>query len=451
MNQTRKRILLITYVFPPFAAVGVYRILKFCKYLGQFGFDPVVLTPENPSTMARDEGLLDLVPAGIPVHRTMLIEPFRGRPTAPGAAAESPSGKAVPASQAAAQPTPPSMVARLKRWVKRELTVPDGSVFWSWVGLWHGARAVRDENIDLILSSSPPQSIHLLGGRIARLTGKPHIVDFRDLWTQNTSYAEKNFPPRLAGRDRKYELKVLQRAAAVTVNTETFKSQLLQKNAFLSPDRVVVVNNGVDPDDFKPFLTRREPNEKFTMLYTGSLYGQHRNPEFFFAAVKTWLDAKATLREKVRLVFVGNWAAGFDGLPASYGLEKLVERTGWMPQREALRAPFAADLLLLFQGFDPVLSAAIPRTLYEYMITDKPILAFAPPGEIPDAIARYQAGVCLFDPAPEPIIAFLDRAYQGWLERRQLGSHWEPGLRPMPELETLGQVEKLANLCRKLI
>jgi hypothetical protein len=208
-----------------------------------------------------------------------------------------------------------------------------------------------------------------------------------------------------------------------------------------------VVNNGVDPSDFREFVANPSQNERFTMLYTGSLYGEHRNPEFFLKAIRGWLDRDESIADRIRIRFIGNWTPEHVGLIDRYDLGRVIQRDGWMPQRDALAATFAADLLLLFQGFDPVLSAAIPRKLFEYLITNKPILAFAPPGEIPRVVDRYEAGASLSNKAPEPIIEILSRNLASWEAGREQSEM--PMLRPMPELETRTQVEKLAALlCR---
>ncbi|PWB76156.1 hypothetical protein C3F09_00990 [candidate division GN15 bacterium] len=446
MEPRPKRLLIVTYVFPPFAAVGVYRILKFCKYLPEFGISPVILTPNNPNTMARDEGLMAQVPHYVPVHHTPTVEPFRWRPEV-----KSSGDTEVKQSLSAetGREAEPGLVSRFKQTVKQNLSIPDTSYFWRWSGLWTGLRAVKEEKVDLILSSSPPHSAHLLAAHVASRTHKPLIVDFRDLWTQNTSYAERKLSPALGRRDRRYELSVLRQAAGITVNTDTFKAQLMENNSFLRSDQIDVVTNGFDPDDFKEFVASGTGENRFTLLYTGSLYGGHRNPEFFFTAVRMWMNQRPEVAGQIRLLFIGNWAPEHAGLIERHGLGEVIVKRDWMPQREALKETFAADLLLLFQGFDPALAAAIPRKLYEYMITNKPIMAFAPPGEIPDLITQYDCGVSFSSPEAEPIIAFLDEAFNTWKHRRETGQTTH-ALRSMPALETRQQVRRLADMCHRL-
>jgi glycosyltransferase involved in cell wall biosynthesis len=447
MDRANKKILIVTYVFPPFAAVGVYRILKFCKYLGRFGITPLILTPENPRTLARDESLLKQVHEGIIICRTQLNDIFHRKQIKRNRVVVATPSSA--SSNASPKAPPFSLLSSLRRKIGLFFSIPDRGYFWIRSGLKPGIELVRKEDIDLILSSSPPQSVHILASRIAARTARPHIVDFRDLWTQNTSYDERNLPLCMRRRDRRMEKTVLRRAAGITVNTATFKKQLLEKNRFLSDDRIEVVTNGVDPDDFKDLIEWRKGNNKFTMLYTGSLYGRHRNPGFFLAAIRKWIDEKKNVASRIRIMFVGNWTAEYSGLIDEYQLNDIVEKKEWLRQRDVLIETLSADLLLLFQGFDPALKAAVPRKLYEYMITGLPILAFAPPGEIPDLINRHQCGLSLPDRSPEPIVQFLDNTYNDW-NRSISEKKPAPTLRSMPELETAAQVEKLAGLCHRV-
>ena len=444
-TKPRKKILLVTYVFPPYAAVGVYRILKFCKFLPEFGYDPVILTPKDPNVLGLDDGLMDQVDEKIPVYRTPSWEPFRAK-------REQPASSSVPSSSSEAGGSKrPNPLAPLKQLIKANLSVPDTSLLWGLSGFNMGRAAINDEGVDIVLSSSPPQSVHLLGHRLARSTGRPLIADFRDLWTQNTSYRERNLPGYLHRRNRSFEQKVLRESSGLSVNTETFKQQLLGNNPFLDPDQVMVVNNGVDPDDFREMLNSSSPNERFTILYTGSLYGDHRNPEFFFQALRQWLDRNPEIGEHINVKFIGNWTDKHHGIIERFKLGSVVEKLGWMPQRKVLAETFAADLLLLIQGFDPVLSAALPRKLYEYMITNKPVLAFAPAGEIPEVMQRYNCGVCLSSADPNPIIESLDAQFRTWQAAREVAGVDTVGLREMPDLETMGQVEKLAQFCDRII
>ena len=358
MNNDKKKILIITYVWPPFAAVGVYRILKFCKYLRDFGIEPVIYSATNPNTMSRDENLKRQIPNGIRVYRSFSPEPFRWRQSKSNSApkAKSETGKA---GNSETINKKPSVLSRIKKSIRMHLTLPDNVYFWSWSGIGKGIKAVRDENIKLILSSAPPQSVHILGSRISRSTGVSHLADFRDLWTQNAKIAERKLPSYLERKNRNLELSVLKHASGVTVNTDSFKNQILAKNDFLDKDMIEVITNGVDPDDFNNIPRKSNFNDRFTIVYTGSLYRQ-RDPEFFFNALQAWLDRRPEIKEKVRAEFIGNWATEHESMLDKYNLDGTVERKGWMPQQEAIEATFQADLLLLIQGFDPDFAAAMP-------------------------------------------------------------------------------------------
>lgn len=446
MNNKKIKIMILTYVWPPFAAVGAYRIIKFCKYLGDFGIEPVIFTPKNPNTMSKDESLRDMVPEEIRVYHSYSLEPFRWRGEKESPGKKSGGGSKSTAAGSSSAPQAPSLLSKIKKTIRMHMTVPDNQYFWTWSGLAKGISAAKNENIDLILSSSPPQSIHILGSRIARAVGKPHLTDFRDLWTQNARVEENRLPEHLERRNRNLEKRILKGAAAITVNTNAFKRKLLEKNSFLNDEIVQVVTNGVDPDDFNAISRRELSNDKFTMVYTGSLYRQ-RSPEFFFEALQKWVENRPEIRDRVRAVFIGNWSPEHADLPNKYDLDGIIDRRGWLPQAEALKATFDADLLLLFQGFDDSLAAAVPRKLGEYMITNNPLMVFALPGEITRLVEKYQCGAAFCKPDPDPIVSFLDRTFNEWNENRE----WtDPGLRSMPDFETYGQVKKLAEICQRI-
>lgn len=441
MSGIRKKILIVTYIFPPYAAVGVYRILKFCKFLIKNDFQPIIFTPENPRTLAKDEELFNQIPSEVKVYRQKLNDIFHRKPLRAGD-----NAKTAESGQSSGKSGRKrfSIIKKIRKIIERFFSIPDRGYFWVKSGLKEGTAIANNENVDFILSSSPPQSVHILASLIARKTGRGHIVDFRDLWTQNTSYHERKLPAYLYHRDRRMEMLVLENAFGISVNTASFKRQLLENNDYLDENRIEVVTNGIDPDDFKDFAPRRKRNKRFTMLYTGSLYGRHRNPEFFFKAIRRWINHNYEIEKLIRVKFIGNWTAEYTGLIAEYELDQIIEKTDWLPQRIALEETFAADLLLLFQGFDLALEAAIPRKLYEYMVTGRPILAFAPPGEIPDLIQKYDCGISLSAPTSEPIIDYLDKRLHYW--RSQNDSEENITLRAMPELETSVQVEKLIRL-----
>ncbi|KAA3632295.1 MAG: hypothetical protein DWP97_11255 [Calditrichaeota bacterium] len=441
-----KNILIVTYVFPPYIAVGGYRILKFCKFLPQYGFKPSILTLENPNTRAHDPESLKLVADDINIYRTGTFEPFRIK--------EQPKAVSKANQQDVAQSPPaasePSIIDKLKRQIKLNMTVPDASRFWTNFGVKKGLEAIKNEKIDIILSSSPPQSVHMLGTKLAKLSSLPNILDFRDLWTQNTSYHEKKLPDYLAKRDRKYEKDCLENATGIIVNTDTFKQQLLDKNNFLTETMIQTVTNGVDSDDFIKYLKPYPPNEKFTMLYSGSLYGKHRNPDFFLEAVNKWIAEDASVKNNLCIKFIGNKTPEYIQMVTKYGLEGVVEGIDWMSQDELFEKMMATDLLLVFQGFDPVLNAAIPRKLFEYMVTGKDIMAFAPEGEIPDLINRYNCGKSFASKETKPIIDFLREKYQHWMTRKE-SRQSEVKLRDMGDLETKKQVEILADFAESLL
>ncbi|HNV21323.1 MAG TPA: glycosyl transferase family 1, partial [Candidatus Hydrogenedentes bacterium] len=172
------RVLIISYYFPPAGGPGVQRIMGLVRHLPSFGWEPVVLTVKGGTFFNRDEESLARVPASVPVYRTKAFEPFalynrlRGKP----------ADEALPIGGVGQGGG--GVAARLSQWVRANLFVPDARIGWIPSAVSAAKRLVRHERIDAIITSSPPQTVHLIGRRAALATGLPWIADFRDPWTQ---------------------------------------------------------------------------------------------------------------------------------------------------------------------------------------------------------------------------------------------------------------------------
>jgi glycosyltransferase involved in cell wall biosynthesis len=412
----RRKVLIVSYVFPPMAAVGIYRILKFCKYLPQFGWDPVVLTVRKGANFSYDHSQLDKLDPSMPVYRSGNFEPLiwwnkRSQRRTVDRPVPAPTAKSAPSPASAKS----SWVARFKRGLRHLISTPDANIYWVPFGLITGLRAIRRERIDAILSSSPPASAHILAWLLSKLSGKPMVVDFRDLWTQNESYELSDRPPLVRKLDRSLERRVLRRAAAIVNATEPFAEMTRANNPSVTAETVHAITNGLDPDDFVNIVYPTTKNSKFTILHLGSLYG-HRNPAFFFEAVTELLRRRPETGESLEIQFVGN-VPGFDKVVVGTPLEKVTNFVGHVPQDKALNKLWEADLLLLILGFSKSTGATIPAKLFEYIATGRPMLSFVPEGEAARLITKYQAGIAVTSPDIEKTVGYLLREFDAWQAR----------------------------------
>lgn len=409
----RSKVLIVSYVFPPMAAVGVFRVIKMCKFLPQFGWEPSVLTVKEGFNYAYDHASLERLDKDLKIYRSKYFSPFEWRDQKQMAGAKSemaPSGRAQIVTIAE-----PSLSVRVKRFIRNMLSLPDSQSFWVVWGVLKGLKAVRENQIEVILSTSPPATSHLVAYLISLFSGRPLVLDFRDLWTQNEGYESRNLPILFKKIDRFIEKKALTRAKAVVAATDGFCNLLKENNPDLDPEKFYPVTNGIDPDDFKQVVFPTEKNQKFYILHMGSLYG-HRNPEFFFKVLSEWHKRRPELIDQVNCDFIGN-TPGYENALKGTSIEPLVTFRGHIPQQEILALLWQADLLLLILGFNKNAAKVMPAKLFEYICTGRPILGFVPEGMAAEKIRQYQRGLPVTAEDIDSAVAFLDEQFDHWQKR----------------------------------
>ncbi|MBU0985586.1 MAG: glycosyltransferase [candidate division Zixibacteria bacterium] len=440
-----KRVLMISYVFPPMAAVGGYRTIKYCKFLPEFGWQPSVLTVREGYNFSYDQALLDQVDRAVNIHRSGNLEPlvWWDMRSASGALAGGTSSENPP-SGGGHEPSP-SMAGRIKRYLRRALSIPDQNNFWIPFGVWTGLQAIRRDRIDVLYSTSPPASTHVVGCLLSYLTGRPLVVDFRDLWTQNESYQLKNIPPMLQRLDRFMEQRVLRRSRAVVTATESFSTLVRQKNPSLPSSQIHTITNGIDADDFAHLDLPTRRNDRFTILHLGSLYG-HRDPAFFFDALRIWAQRRPEAVTSTSAVFIGN-TPGYERLVTESPLKDMVQFSSHIPHDQVLLKLWESDLLLLILGFDASVGGVLPAKLFEYVCTGRPILALIPPGESERVLESYESGHAVTEPDLERTVQVLDDRFTEW---QNSGPTRESKAQPPPQFDRRQLAGKLADILNTL-
>ncbi|HET9235040.1 MAG TPA: glycosyltransferase, partial [Candidatus Eisenbacteria bacterium] len=259
----RKRVLVVSYYFPPSGGPGVQRILKFVKYLPEFGFDPAVLTVAGGDYPARDESLVDEIPNGVAVLRTRIPEPYslyrkltgKQKGSAVDVNVNRPRGQRLPVSE------------RIAEWVRGMLFVPDARVGWLVTGLEPGRDFARRLGTDIVYSSSPPYTCALLGRAIARGAGVPWVPELRDPWTEFLSAPRRPEPARTF--ERRLERGIYRDAPRLVVAWPGIAADLQAKYPSEDTSKVRLIPNGYDPEDLNGVGPVR--NARFTVVYTGSL------------------------------------------------------------------------------------------------------------------------------------------------------------------------------------
>lgn len=358
------RLLIVGYHFPPRGGVAAQRLVKFARYLPEFGWQPLVLTPEAAGEPLLDPALEAEV-QGVEVVRTRMLslDPAHGWARERGL-----GGRRRPAEG------PRRSLRAQVRW----LLLPDDKVGWVPWALRAGRGLIARRAIRALLSSSPPATSHLIALRLHRATGLPWVADFRDPWT---GHPNLYFPTRWHRRwCVGLERAIVREATAVTVTTPAIAADLAARHA-TGPDRYVVLPNGYDPDDFAGLV--RRPHDRLTLLYAGTFQaytpGPRRTPVYLLDAVAALLRRHPALRGRLRLVLLGPDPAHLQPLVAARGLADVVETPGFASHRASVQAMVEADVLLLLQGDNE--TRTIAAKTFEYLAARRPILAALPEGE----------------------------------------------------------------------
>lgn len=382
-----KRVLIITYHFPPDAAMGAVRPAKFAKYLPEFGWEPVVYTLKEQHYEACDSDRLepalkclrvyrsDLIPGPLQIYSRLQQLAKRSRISS-DSFAEVMDAKDHPKQEADGY---------LKRLAGSLLRLPDGDQGWILNIALQGRRILRENRIDVFVTSGPPMSTHLGGFLLKKATGIRWVADFRDPWA--SAPWETVCPSTALTRslNRWLESKVVSEADSIVSTTDGttryFKSILPAREH----NKCCTIPNGFDEDDFKSLSSQeyRKPRKdsRIDIIYAGTLYA-NRNPEPFFAALRKLIDVGQISEGSVDIQLIGDCLSfrgvSVPGLVEQYGLLNTVQIIGRVPYRECLdRMANASALLLFAQGQ----SDQIPGKVFDYLRINRPIFALAENGE----------------------------------------------------------------------
>ncbi|NBC18791.1 MAG: glycosyltransferase, partial [Bacteroidetes bacterium] len=257
-----RRVLIVSYYFPPSGGPGVQRVLKMVRYLRDYGWEPVVLTVEEGAYPDHDPSLWEDVPGDVIVHRTRAWDPYRWYARLTGRSA----GEAVTVGSVAGST---SWQERLARWVRANVFLPDARVGWVPYAVIAIQKIWQHYGIDALLTSGPPHSVHLAGLLGQRWTGTPWVADFRDPWTDINYYHELPHSSLALRLDAAMERAVLRQATRVTTVSPTW-ARLLRGKVGRSADEIRVVQNGFDPEDVAA-VTAAPPADRFMLTHVGSL------------------------------------------------------------------------------------------------------------------------------------------------------------------------------------
>lgn len=381
-----KRVLLVTYYFPPLGGGGIPRALKLAKYLPAFGWEPHVLTVRDGIWSAADVSPLAELPPRVTIHRAPMLMPGRLlRRAIQGAS----GAQAVTEDRPA--PEQPSFREHAKEVFRRIAYVPDEFVGWLPFALRMAKRIVREKKIDALISTSPPHTAHLIGRAIGKATGLPWVADFRDPWTRNPSFRHGGGLRGLV--EERLERSVLRRATRIVTVTEPHREEIITEHRnTLDPRRVLMIPNGFDPEDFEggtlPASLAPDPGI-FRVVYTGGWF-DHRSPRTFFEALALYRATPGL--PPIEAVFAGTAQAELSAEAERLGVSALVRCVGYLPLRACCALQRSADALLLIVNARGRGVTQIPGKTFQYLGAGRPVLALSPQGIVADLVRKTGAG-----------------------------------------------------------
>lgn len=360
MGNEMKRVLVITYYWPPSGGSGVQRWVKFSKYLPENGWQPVIYTPENPDLTTRDKTLGEEIPECAEVIRRPIFEPYGlGRRLFGKDAASQTEVNPINAQHK-------SLKQRLMMAIRGNFFIPDPRCMWIGPSVRFLKKYLHRHPVDIIVSTGPPHSMHLIARKVALATGIPWIADFRDPWTKMFYFKHLHLGRWAGHRHRVLEQKVLDDASVIVAVSPLVQQEF--KDMTTTP--VKLITNGYDESDFEQVV---EPDGYFNLVHTG-LFASDGNPESLWKALADKCRTDQEFKDMLRIRLAGKTDREIIMSIREYGLDGNLFDLGYQSHQTAVREQKGASVLLLPLRKEPEYKAVLPGKLFEYLASCRPVL-----------------------------------------------------------------------------
>ncbi|WP_041779720.1 glycosyltransferase family 4 protein [Belliella baltica] len=364
-EKIKRKVLIITYYWPPSAGSGVQRWLKFAKYLPEFGWEPLIFTPENPDFDLKDESLLKEINHNMEVLKFPIWEPY--------ALFRSLKKEKIKDTSKVLEKKKKSLIDKIGIWARANLLIPDPRVFWVKPSVGFLEKIIVNNQVEAIITTGPPHSLHMIGRALKRKTNIFWLADFRDPWSQWEFLDTLPMTTLVRKKHEQLEQTVLQEADVITTISPTFQEDLSK----IAGKDISLLTNGFDPDDLpNNWSSQNDGNGTIEIVYTGVI-DAIRNPIPFIEAFKSVFEEK---EKKANLRFVGKVSSSVENLVSKdQWLKKHVHFEGYVSHQEVFEYYKRANLLLLILTDTKNAKGNIPGKIFEYIATSRPVLALGDP------------------------------------------------------------------------
>jgi len=377
----KKKVLIITYYWPPSGGGGVQRWLKFAKYLGDYNWEPVIYTVKNGEYPELDYTLEKDIPENLTVIKTKIWEPYLLYKKFIGQKSTDKINTGF-----LTEKKKPGLAERISVWLRGNLFIPDARIFWIKPSVKYLLRYIPQNNIDAVITTGPPHSLHLIGLKLKQQLNIKWLADFRDPWTNIDYYADLKLTKYADKKHHQMEASVINSADVVSVVGKTMKDEF--EAAYKK--KVEVITNGYDEHDVPAGNVVLD--KKFSIAHIGSMT-KTRNPECLWQAIKELVAEEKDFANHLQIELIGKADISVTDNLIKYDLLKYFLKKDYLPHTEVTTAQQQAQVLLLVVNRTKNQKGILTGKLFEYMLAKRPILCVGPiDGDAAEIIKDTNAG-----------------------------------------------------------
>ncbi|SHG26696.1 Glycosyltransferase involved in cell wall bisynthesis [Flavobacterium micromati] len=374
-----KKILIVTYYWPPAGGPGVQRWLKFVKYLPDFGVQPIVYIPENPTYPIVDEKLVNEVSDKAIILKQNIFEPYQLASFLSKNKTKKISSGIIPNQKKQ------SFLDKTLLWIRGNLFIPDARVFWVKPSVSFLEKYILENNIDTIITSGPPHSLHLIGLELKEKLNVKWFADFRDPWTTIGYHKTLRLSSFAAKKHRALEQQVLNTADTIIVTSKTTKTEFQA----ITNKPIAVITNGYDTEK----VEQQTIDSKFSLAHIGSFLSE-RNPLILWESLVELINEIPDFKSHLEIKLIGAVSQEVLETVTNYKLDSYLNNLGYVSHNEAIAHQRKSQVLLLIEIDSEDTKSIIPGKLFEYMVSGRPIIAIGPQdSDFAEIITNTNTGV----------------------------------------------------------
>ena len=362
-EMSKQKVLIICYYWPPAGGPGLQRWLKFVKYLPDFGIEPIVYCPENPNYPIIDESLVDEIPNNVTVLKQPIKEPYGFANMLSKKSSKKISSGVIPKAKKQ------SLIEKLMLYVRGNYFIPDARKNWVNPSVDFLSNYISENEIKTIITTGPPHSLHLIGLQLKEKLNVNWMADFRDPWTTIGYHKELKLTKASKAKHSALEAQVLNLADKIIVTSNHTKNEFETK----TKQPITVITNGYDSHSIRV----EGKDKKFTLSHIGSLLSE-RNPEVLWKVLSELINENEAFAKAFQLNLIGVVSDDVVESIHQHGLEQFLNVVGYVSHEEAIKFQMKSQLLLLIEIDSEDTKAIIPGKIFEYLISETPILAIGP-------------------------------------------------------------------------